>query len=73
MRSKVFLDLPTSTADLSKRFPENTLTHGYEQRGSAENEERSSLAEKRFFDAGGAQILSRVGSYFHHLTVPRPL
>ena len=25
-----------------------------------------------FLDAGGSQILSRVGSYFYQLTVPRP-
>ena len=50
-------------------FQNSTLTHGYDQRGSAENTERSSLAEERFSHAGGSQIFSRAGSYFHQLTV----
>ncbi len=51
-------------------FQNSTPAHGYDQKSSKEKKERSSLAEERFFDAGGLQIFSRVGSYFHILAVP---
>ena len=55
-----------------KVFQNSTLAQEYDQKRSTENQERSSFEEEEFIDAGGLQILSRVGIYFHLFPVPHP-
>ena len=54
-------------------FQNSIPTHKYDQRSRKKNKKRSSLAEQRFLDVGGLQILSKVGSYFYLLKFPCPL
>ncbi len=37
---------------------------------AAQKTKKDLALRNKDFDAGGSQILSRVGSYFHHLSVP---